>query len=235
MIKIIVAHDNGDYSLCLAFSFLEDEYADYGQAAFDAYAKEIGQPERDRQGFCTHGNGYEWDAAFKEAFKDDPNIRQIHFDSEAGSFFCDSPDLPVIMDFAKRFKALVDDTEAFIPIVSAGIRQYEKEQSEYEEIQYTIKGRIMDYSDCTIDVRTVQGDIRLTPGDIKDLLDNEVEHIRIGDETIPAKDFLMQDADRIQRDLFNPGVYRLITNEAFEMQEHPIEYSEPTANDSQQM
>ena len=32
----------------------------------------------------------------------------------------------------------------------------------------------MDYSDCTIDVRTVQGDIRLTPGDIKDLLDNEV-------------------------------------------------------------
>ena len=26
----IVAHDNGDYSLCLAFSFLEDEYADYG-------------------------------------------------------------------------------------------------------------------------------------------------------------------------------------------------------------
>ena len=80
----------------------------------------------------------------------------------------------------------------------------------------------MDYSDCTIDVRTVQGDIRLTPGDIKDLLDNEVEHIRIGDETIPAKDFLMQDADRIQRD-------------PFEMQEHPIEYSEPTANDSQQM
>ena len=130
---------------------------------------------------------------------------------------------------------MVDDTEAFTPIVSAGIRQYEKEQSEYEEIQYTIKGRIMDYSDCTIDVRTVQGDIRLTPGDIKDLLDNEVEHIRIGDETIPAKDFLMQDADRIQRDLFNPGVYRLITNEAFEMQEHSIEYSEPTANDSQQM
>lgn len=61
----IVAHDNVDYSLCLAFSFLEDEYADYGQAAFDAYAKEIGQPERDRQGFCTHGNGYEWDAAFE--------------------------------------------------------------------------------------------------------------------------------------------------------------------------
>lgn len=107
--------------------------------------------------------------------------------------------------------------------------------NESHYIQYTIKGRIMDYSDCTIDVRTVQGDIRLTPGDIKDLLDNEVEHIRIGDETIPAKDFLMQDADRIQRDLFNPGVYRLITNEAFEMQEHPIEYSEPTANDSQQM
>lgn len=79
----------------------------------------------------------------------------------------------------------------------------------------------MDYSDCTIDVRTVQGDIRLTPGDIKDLLDNEFRHIRIGDETIPAKDFLMQDADRIQRDLFNPGVYRF-SPEAFEMQEHPM-------------
>ena len=231
----IVDHDNGNFSLCLAFSFLKGDLADYGQAAFDAYAREIGQPERDKQGFCTYGSGYEWDAAFKEAFKDDPNISQIHFDSESGSFFCDCTNLSVLMDFGTRFKAIVDDTERFTKIVSDGIKADAQRQQAYEAVRYKIKGRLMDYSDFTFHIRTVQGDIRLTPGDIRDLLNGDVEHIRIGNETILAKDFLMQDAYRMGADLFNPGTYQLITDEALKLQEAQYEIDEQVMEDTQQM
>lgn len=46
-------------------------------------------------GFYTHGSGYEWEAAFRQAFEDDPNIDKITFDCESGGFFCwaDSLDL----------------------------------------------------------------------------------------------------------------------------------------------
>lgn len=231
----IVDLDNGNFSLCLAFSFLKGELADYGQAAFDAYAREIGQPERDAQGFCTYGSGYEWDAAFKEAFKDDPNIGQIHFDSESGSFFCDCTNLSVLMDFGTRFKAIVDDTEKFTKVVSDGIKADAQRQQAYEAVRYKIKGRLMDYSDFTFDIRTVHGDIRLTPGDIQDLLNGDVEHIRIGNKTMLAKDFLMQDAYRMGADLFNPGTYQLITDEAAEIQERQVMEEYQATHDTQQM
>lgn len=84
----IVEHDNGQYSLCLPLDLLSDEYYPYCQDAFDAYAAEIGEPAYSKNGLSTHGSGYEWEAAFREAFKDDPNIRRILFDCEAGGFFC---------------------------------------------------------------------------------------------------------------------------------------------------
>ena len=46
----LVPHDDGTYSLCLYINGLND---DYGQAAFDAYAKEMGEPIRDEQGFYS--------------------------------------------------------------------------------------------------------------------------------------------------------------------------------------
>ena len=73
----IVDHENGQYSLCLAFSFLHGDLSDYGQEAFNSYAREIGEPVQDERGFYTHGNGYEWEAAFRKAFENDPNISQI--------------------------------------------------------------------------------------------------------------------------------------------------------------
>lgn len=231
----VVNHDNGDFSLCLAFSFLKGDLADYGQYAFDAYAREIGEPTRDKQGFCTHGAGYEWDSVFKEAFKDDPNLGQIHFDSEAGGFFCNSTNLSVLMDFGTRFKAIIDEPEEFTKIVSDGLKAENQRQEAYDAIQYKIKGRISDYSDFNFMIRTVQGDISLTPGDIQDLLNGDVEDIRIGDETIRAKDFLMQDAFRMQADLFHPDTYQLITDAAFELQQHQAQLDEQFEQDIQQM
>ena len=216
----IVDHDNGTFSLCLAFSFLDE---DYGQEAFNAYSREIGAPVKDNLGFYSHGNGYEWEAAFKEAFKNDPNINKIRFDCEAGGFFCYCDDLAVLKDFGQRFKALVDDTEAFTKVVSDGIKVYEKQRDEFAKIEFKIMGRLTRHQDSNFVIRTAQGDVRLTPGDIRDLLNKEVERITVGSTSLPINDFLMQDAYHIQPDLFERNTFQLITNEAYELQEQQIE------------
>ena len=109
----IVDHDGGQFSLCLPLDFLDDEFENYGQAAFDAYALEIGEPPINRQGFQTHGNGYEWEAAFCQAFADDPNIDKILFDCESGGFFCYTADLSLLEDFAEVEKPFLQMIECW--------------------------------------------------------------------------------------------------------------------------
>ena len=80
----IVELDNGAFSLCLPLDMLGDEHYPYCQEAFDAYAAEIGEPASSKNGLKTHGSGYEWEAAFRQAFVEDPNIKKILFDCEMG-------------------------------------------------------------------------------------------------------------------------------------------------------
>ena len=227
----LVDHDNGSFSLCLAFSFLDN---DYGQEAFNAYSREMGEPEKDNLGFYSHGNGYEWEAAFKEAFKNDPNLRKIKFDCEAGGFFCYSDDLAVLKDFGQRFKALVDDTEAFTKVVSDGIKAYEKQRDEFAKIEFKVKGRLTRHQDANFMIRTVQGDVRLTPKDIKGLLDGSKDTLLVGGQHMKASDFLMQDAYNIQPDLFEKNTFQLITNEAYELQEQQMESEDQDSQGMQQ-
>lgn len=228
----LVDHENGTFSLCLAFTFLEE---DYGQEAFNAYSREIGAPVKDNFGYYSHGNGYEWEAAFKEAFKSDPNIEKVKFDCEAGGFFCYCNDLFLLMNYGSRFKALVDDQEAFTKVVSNGIKAYEKQRDEFAKIEFKILGRLTRNPESNFMIRTVQGDVRLTPGDIKGLLDGSVDTILVGGHHIKAEDFLMQDAYHIQPDLFDRNTYQLITNEAKELQEHQSEDEDQSFQNTQQM
>ena len=76
----IVDHDDGTFSLCLPLDMLNGQYSDYCQTAFDNYAKSIGEPTTTPIGLKTHGNGYEWEAAFREVFKNDPDIGRVIFD-----------------------------------------------------------------------------------------------------------------------------------------------------------
>lgn len=231
----IVDHENTEYSLCLTFAFLRGELKDYGQEAFNAYAREIGEPVQDSRGFYTHGNGYEWEAAFRKAFEDDPNIGHIKYDSEAGGFFCYSKKLDVLSDFGTRFKAIVDDIEKFTKVVSVGIKAQEKQQAEFAEIEHKIKGRLITHAESYFNIRTVYGDIHLTSCDIKDIMDGSVEKITIGNMTMPISDFLMQDAYKIQPDIFNPNTYQLITDDALEQQEHQAELDEQSMQNTQIM
>lgn len=212
-------HDNGEFSLCLAVSFLKGPYADYGQEAFNAYAEEMGEPVADKYGMYTHGNGYEWEAAFKKAFESDPNIGQIKFDCEAGGFFCYTNNLSALKDFGSRFKTLVEDTGKFTQVVSEGIKAAEKQREEFAKIEFKIKGWLIQHPDSNFTIRTAQGDVRLTPDSIRGLLDGSTDTLLVGGGQIKAEEFLMQDAYHIQRDLFGRNAYQLITNEAEELQE----------------
>ena len=153
----IVEHDNGEFSLCLPLDLLGDEYYPYCQDAFDAYAAECGEPAYSKNGLRTHGSGYEWEAAFREAFKDDPNIRRILFDCEAGGFFCYANDLTLLEDFGSRFKDICEDTEGFVPIVSEGIRRAEARRLEQESLMRTVRGQLMSEPSSVFEIMTYAG------------------------------------------------------------------------------
>ncbi len=119
----IVDHDSGEYSLCLAFSFLDGEYKEFGQDAFNRYALEINEPVVDGRGMFTHGSGYEWQAVFEKAFEGDPDSGRIRYDCEAGGFFCYADSLPLLEDFGTRFRAVCMDGEKFAEIVSTALKE----------------------------------------------------------------------------------------------------------------
>lgn len=208
----IVAHDDGTFSLCLPFTFFEGKYANYGQEAFNRYAQQIGDPVMNR-GMDTHGNGYEWEAAFRQAFADEPNIGRILFDCEAGRFFCDCDDLSILEDFGRRFKGVCEDTERFVPIIAEGVKNAEVRQAEQERLLRTVQGRLMEYPKASFEIQTPDGDIRLTPEDNKKLINGEMQYVKIGGVTFAAYELLDQEIIAEQTDLFDPSLIRMKTEE----------------------
>ncbi len=209
----IVDHEDGEYSLCLPLDLLSDEYYPYCQDAFDAYAAEIGEPAYSKNGLKTHGSGYEWEAAFREAFKDDPNIGRILFDCEMGGFFCYANDLTLLEDFGSRFRDICEDTEGFTPIVSAGIKNAEAWEAEQEALMRTVKGQLMQKPAATFDIMTPDGNVRLTPEDSKELLDGSRQFITINGVIHASYELLNQKITDMQTDLFDQNLVRLKTEE----------------------
>ena len=210
----IVSHDDGRYSLCLPLDLLSDEYYPYCQDAFDAYAAKIGEPAYNKNGLNTHGNGYEWEAAFQEAFKDDPNIDKILFDCEAGGFFCEASDLSLLEDFGSRFKDICEDTEGFLPVISEGIQNAEVRRAKQEALIQTVRGQLMENPQAPFEIMTADGNIHLSPEDSKALLDGKKQLVQIGGVTYAADELLDQVAAGTQSDLFDSNLIRLKTEEA---------------------
>ena len=132
----LVDHDSGEFSLCLALSFVPQEYRDFGQEAFNRYAERNGEPVMEN-GLYTHGSGYEWEDVFKKAFEKEDNLNKISFDCEAGGFFCYADSLSLMEDLGSRFKAMIDDTEDFANLVSSALKEANQDQNEEitEEVQ----------------------------------------------------------------------------------------------------
>lgn len=210
----IVDHDDGKFSLCLPLDFLRGEYENFGQAAFDTYALEIGEPPVDSRGFQTHGNGYEWEAAFRQAFADDPNIDKILFDCEAGGFFCYATDLSLLEEYGAKFREICMDTEKFTPIVSQGIKHMEQWLAEQEKLMSTVRGAFLENPSSTFDIMTPDGNIRITPQDAKQLLDGDMQFVHIDGVQYCAFELLDQEIVQKQTDLFDEDLIRIKTQES---------------------
>ncbi len=175
----IVDHDDGRFSLCLPLDFLANEYGDYCQDAFDTFAESNGEPHIDDH-HSSYGSGYDWQAAFAEAFKDDPNISRIIYDSECGGFYCYCDSLDIIEDFGKRFKSICEDYDRFAPIVADGMRNMEIREAEQERLMKTVKGQLMTNPKATFDIVSPLGEIRITPDMTEKFLAGEMPTVQIG-------------------------------------------------------
>lgn len=210
----IVDHENGRYSLCLPLSLLSDEFFPYCQEAFDAYAEEIGRPSHTASGLYTYGSGYDWQAAFCQAFYDDPNLQRFCFDCEAGGFFMYCNDLDLLEEYGARFKAICEDTAAFIPIVSAGIKHKDWWEKEQEQRMNTVRGRLMANPNCTFEIMSPYGSARITPDMTRQLLAGKMDIVEIDGVLYTDCELLDQEVTGYQKDLFDGNLIRMVTEEA---------------------
>ena len=217
----IVDHDDGTFALCLPFTFFTGRYADYCQTAFDNYAKSIGDPVCTGLGLRTHGNGYEWEAAFRQAFRNDPNIGRVIFDCEAGGFFCSCDDLDIIEDFGVRFKDLCENTDRFTEVIAQGVKNQEEWEREQEKLMKTVRGQLMKNPNCVFEILTPDGNARISPNDIKLLLSGEMNTVLIDDCHYAAFELLDQEVLQMQVDIFDDSLIRMKTGgydeQAFEL------------------
>lgn len=165
----LVDLDSKGYSLCLALSFLPDEYEDFGQDAFNRYAEKIGDPILEN-GLYTHGNGYEWEEVFKKAFESDPNLSKIRFDCEAGGFFCDAEDLDLLEDMGKRFREVCMDAPRFAELTVSALHEAAIREDREREMLKTVRGFLTLNPKATVDLVVEEGHIRLHPEQAQALL-----------------------------------------------------------------
>lgn len=210
----IVDHEGGKFSLCLPLDMLPEEYYPYCQEAFDAYAEEIGVSTQHLSGRNRFGDGYDWQAAFYQAFVGDPNLEKISFDCEASGFFCTCHDLAILEKYGATFREICTDTARFIPIVSQGIQRMEQLMKEQELLMKTVRGQLMENPNAIFHIMTPYGNVSLHPMDTKELLDGTRSTIDIEGTHYASFELLDQEVTASQTDLFNSNCIRMKTEEA---------------------
>ena len=206
----LVDHENGEFSLCLSLSFLPKAYDDFGQSAFNRYAGQIGDPIEER-GLYTHGCGYEWESVFKKAFESDANLSKISFDCEAGGFFCYAGNLSLLADLGSRFRTICMDEDGFGDLVCKALEEGAIREAEKEKLRNTLRGFFMECPESEAEIRTPDGDIRLTAEQGQQLLNGTLKSLIIGDTVISAEDFLEQEITHIRQDLFHEEHFQMKT------------------------
>lgn len=218
----IVNHSDGKFSLCLPLDMLPDEYYPYCQETFNAYAEEIGVSKHHLSGRNRFGDGYDWQAAFSQAFAGDPNLEKINFDCEASGFFCTCHDLAILEQYGAKFREICTDTARFVPIVSQGIRKMEQQMKEQERLMKTVRGQLMANPRAVFHIMTPDGSLTLHPDDTKDLLVGKRPTIVIEGTRYADFEILEQEVIASQTDLFNENCIRMKTEEAMEMIEQTM-------------
>lgn len=121
----MVAHEDGEYSLCYSMAFTNHENREKWQAAFNDYAEFTGEPAM-VSGLYTHGSGYEWEEVFKKAFENDPNLAEVKFDCENDGFFCYSRNQDLLENMGDRFYNICNDMDCFGDLVLDTLKEMEQ-------------------------------------------------------------------------------------------------------------
>lgn len=148
-------NDGRKYTLSLMIDFLDGDYKDYGQYAFNTYAESVNEK------IDNHGHGYDWERVFKRAFRNEPRMREVDFDCEAGAFFCYATDLSLLEKLGGIFRKVCEDRELFQTLVNKTM--IEAEHSTVEE-------ELVREWDAIFTVETPDGIVQITKEDRKDLL-----------------------------------------------------------------
>ena len=155
-----LVNHGSEYSLCFLLGGKPTVSGDYGQFAFDRYAVSIGEPV-ETDGWYNYGDGYDWEYVFKKAFESDNNLHSLRFDSEASGFFCFCEDLATLESFGSRFKALCENKPAFEKVVAEAMTEADQMRQESEKECQTIKEFIEQHLNCSFDMITPMGYVRL--------------------------------------------------------------------------
>ncbi len=212
---IMELENEKQYSLCLCFGITPYSKWEYCQEAFNEYAKEIGEPIKDKRGYYTHGTGEEWEAAFKKAFEGEKRLKKIDFDSERDGFYCYCNSLATLEDLGKRFKVLCENTEKFIPIVSVGIKEEIAREAAEEALMKTVRGQLMKYPNARFKIRNEMGDFTVGGQQVHFLLNGEMSTVEsdFKEVEMSAEEFLNRQVVEKQQDLFDKDTIRIIAEE----------------------
>ena len=123
----------------------------------------------------------------------------------------------VIVLFYKNINIVMDsclvceDTDRFTEVITDGIQFQEAWEKEQEQLMKTVKGQLMKHPSAVFEIKTPDGDIRISPNDIKLLLSGEMNTVVIDGCHYAAFELLDQEVVGMQTDIFDDSLIRMKT------------------------
>lgn len=206
----LIDMDGESFHLCMQRDGLSDNDYFRVQDLFDDYAKANGETAKEGNRH-RYGGGNDWEAVFREAFKNDPNLSQIDFDCEYSGFYCQCANFDIIEDFGKRFKDIFDNNERLRQCITDGIPAEKARLAEEERLANSLEGYLRKYSHTDFWVRTPDADYMLEGDTVKGLLDGSINSVKEdgGDGYIDTEDLLCLKVTAAQQDLFCEEFFKI--------------------------
>ena len=206
----LIDMDGESYHLCMQRDGLSDTDYFRVQDLFDAYAKANGEIAKEGHRH-RYGGGNDWEAVFREAFKNDPNLQQIDFDCEYSGFYCECANFDIIEDFGNRFKEVFDNNEVLKRCINEGIPAEKERIAEEERLANCVEGYFLNHPHTDFYIRTADADYSLDAGMVKGVLDGSITSIKEegGDSFIDAEELLGLKVTAAQQDLFCEEFFRI--------------------------
>lgn len=206
----LIDMDGESFHLCMQRDGLSDDDYFRVQDIFDDYAKANGETAKEGNRH-RYGGGNDWEAVFREAFKNDPNLPQIEFDCEYSGFYCECSNYDIIENFGKRFKEIFDNNDMLRKCITDGIPAEKARLAEEERLANTLEGYLRKYPHTDFCVRTPDADYMLDAETVQGLLDGTITSVKedVGDSFIDAEELLGLKVTAAQKDLFCEEFFKI--------------------------